>query len=75
MSSLWKIGYCPVPGVPNKEILLYRLIDKTMTLPRGITIIHFKKKRTKIKIKKLCLTSRFETDNINSVELLLRHNE
>ena len=29
----------------------------------------------KIKIKKLCLTSRFETDNISSVELLLRHNE
>ena len=29
----------------------------------------------KIKIKKLCLTLRFETDNITSVELLLRHNE
>ena len=28
----------------------------------------------KIQIKKLCLTSRFETDNISSVELLLRHN-
>ena len=27
------------------------------------------------KIKKLCLTSRFETDNISSVELLLRHNK
>ena len=27
----------------------------------------------KIKIKKLYLTSRFETDNISSVELLLRH--
>ena len=27
------------------------------------------------KIKKLCLTSRFETDNISSVELLLRQNK
>ena len=32
-------------------------------------------KKIKIKIKKLCLTPRFETDNISSVELLLRHNE
>ena len=31
--------------------------------------------KKEIKIKKLCLTSRFETDNISSVELLLRHNE
>ena len=30
--------------------------------------------KIKIKIKKICLTSRFETDNISSVELLLRHN-
>ena len=29
----------------------------------------------KKKIKKLCLTLRFVTDNISSVELLLRHNE
>ena len=28
-----------------------------------------------IKIKKLCLTSRFETVNISSVGLLLRHNK
>ena len=33
------------------------------------------KLKIKIKIKKLCLTSRFETDNISSVELLLRHNK
>ena len=32
-------------------------------------------KDKKIKIKKLCLTSRFETNNVSSVELLLRHNE
>ena len=30
--------------------------------------------KIKIKIKKLYLTSLFETDNISSVELLLRHN-
>ena len=29
----------------------------------------------KIKMKKLCLTSCFETVNISSVELLLRHNK
>ena len=34
-----------------------------------------KDKEIKIKIKKLCLTSRFDIDNISSVELLLRHNE
>ena len=33
------------------------------------------KDKDKDKIKKLCLTSRFETDNISSVELLLRHNK
>ena len=31
--------------------------------------------KIKIKMKKLCLTSCFETDNISSVELLLGHNE
>ena len=31
--------------------------------------------KIKIKIKKLCLTSHFETDNISSVELLLQHNK
>ena len=35
----------------------------------------FRSKDKEDKIKKLCLTSRFETDNISSVELLLRHNE
>ena len=28
-----------------------------------------------IKIEKLCLTARFETDNLSSAELLLRHNK
>ena len=33
------------------------------------------KDKKEIKIKKLCLTSRFETVNISSVELLLGHNK
>ena len=56
----------PLSG--NKHATIISAYAPTMTNPDAV-------KDIKIKIKKLCLTSRFETDNISSVELLLRHNE
>ena len=61
MHELYVAG--PVTAVGSTSGLAFR---KSKVLFEGI-----KNK----KIKKLCLTSRFQTVNISSVELLLRHNK
>ena len=61
-----------IASVPDLCILF------TMIFPLSITryfVVSIRKGFQKDKIKKLCLTSRFETVNISSVELLLRHNK
>ena len=50
------------------HVVLYCLITGILSKMKS-NCLSFKK----IKIKKLCLTSRFETVNVSSVMLLLRH--
>ena len=68
-----KVGMQKITVMCANIFVLYGFIKLTGAQVRRLA--WWPNKPVLIKIKKLCLTSRFETDSISSLELLLRHNE